>query len=40
MYIEDGLYKVQVGAFRIRANAEKLVEELKSQGYEAIIKVV
>ena len=31
------LYRVQVGAFRIRSNAEKLVEELKVKGYDAII---
>lgn len=34
-----GLYKVQVGAFSKRENAERLVKELKSKGYDAIIKV-
>lgn len=32
------LYKVQVGAFSNRANAEKLCNELKSKGYSAFIK--
>lgn len=31
------LYKVQVGAFADKSNAEKLVKELKSDGYSAII---
>lgn len=31
------IYRVQVGAFRAKANAEKLVSELKSKGYQAII---
>lgn len=31
------LYKVQVGAFSNKANADKLVAELKKKGYEAII---
>ena len=36
----DGfLYKVQVGAFRNRKNAEKLLKELKKKGYEGFIKV-
>lgn len=29
----DILYRVQVGAFRVRANAEKLLEKLREQGY-------
>lgn len=33
------LYKVQVGAFSKRENAEKLLKELKAKGYDAIIKV-
>ncbi len=33
----DGLYRVQVGAFRVKENAEKFAEELKSKGYDAII---
>ncbi|BDG47748.1 hypothetical protein PspKH34_23090 [Parageobacillus sp. KH3-4] len=35
---QDGkLYRVQVGAFADRNNAEKLAEELKKKGYPAII---
>lgn len=30
---DDELYKVQVGAFAYRQNAEKLLKELKSKGY-------
>jgi N-acetylmuramoyl-L-alanine amidase len=33
------LYKVQVGAFSKRENAEKLLSELKSKGYSAFIKI-
>ena len=32
------IYRVQVGAFSSKANAEKLAKELKSKGYSAIIK--
>lgn len=32
-----GLYKVQVGAFSNRANAEELVRSLESDGYDAFI---
>ena len=32
------LYRVQVGAFSQRANAERLAKELKAKGYDAIIK--
>lgn len=32
------LYRVQVGAFSSRSNAEKLAKELKSKGYSTIIK--
>lgn len=32
------LYRVQVGAFSSKANAEKLVKELKAKGYSAIVK--
>lgn len=32
------LYRVQVGAFGVKENAERLKEELKSKGYNAIIK--
>lgn len=31
------IYKVQLGAFKDRKNAEKLVKELKNKGYEAFI---
>jgi N-acetylmuramoyl-L-alanine amidase len=31
------LYRVQVGAFRIRENADRLLNELKSRGYQAFI---
>jgi N-acetylmuramoyl-L-alanine amidase len=31
------LYRVQVGAFQYRENAEKLVKDLKSKGYDAFI---
>lgn len=34
---ENKLYRVQVGAFSIRENAEKTVEALKKAGFEAII---
>jgi N-acetylmuramoyl-L-alanine amidase len=30
-------YKVQVGAFRERVNAERLAEELRAKGYEVYI---
>ena len=33
------LYKVQVGAFSNRSNADKLCNELKSKGYSAFIKI-
>lgn len=32
------LYKVQVGAFSVKSNAEKLAAELKLKGYSAFIK--
>lgn len=32
------LYRVQVGAFKNKANAEKLMAELKAKGYSAFIK--
>lgn len=36
--VSDGkLYRVQVGAFRDRKNAERLAEELKKKGYPTII---
>lgn len=34
----DKLYRVQVGAFKDRKNAEKLEAELKAKGYSTIIK--
>ena len=36
--MNNKLYRVQVGAFSNRANAEKLLNELKSKGYSAFIK--
>lgn len=33
----DKLYRVQVGAYAVKANAEKMQKELKSKGYSAII---
>jgi N-acetylmuramoyl-L-alanine amidase len=33
----DVLYKVQVGAFAVKANADKLMQELKSKGYNPFI---
>lgn len=35
---KETIYRVQVGAYKNKANAIKLVEELKSKGYDAIIK--
>ena len=35
--VDDMLYKVQVGAFSQKANAEKLLAELKSKGYNGFI---
>lgn len=32
------LYRVQVGAYSVKANAEKLAAELKAKGYSTIIK--
>lgn len=34
---EDKLYRVQVGAFKSRKNAERVRDALKGYGYEAII---
>lgn len=34
----DTMYRVQVGAFKDKNNAEKLAEELRKKGYAAIIK--
>ena len=36
--MNNKLYRVQVGAFANKANAEKLCNELKSKGYSAFIK--
>ena len=33
------LYKVQVGAFSKRENAEKLLKELKAKGFDGFIKI-
>ena len=32
------LYRVQVGAFSVRANAEKMLDRLKKAGFEGYIK--
>ena len=32
------IYRVQVGAYSVKANAEKMAEKLKADGYPAIIK--
>ena len=36
--LNSKLYRVQVGAFANRSNAEKLLAELKAKGYSAFIK--
>jgi N-acetylmuramoyl-L-alanine amidase len=33
----NGTYKVQVGAFSVKDNADRLADELKSKGYTAIV---
>ena len=33
------LYRVQVGAYRNKDNADRLVRELKSKGYDAFVKI-
>lgn len=38
--VTDKLYKVQVGAFADKANADKLAAELKSKGYEAFVILI
>ena len=37
---DDMLYKVQVGAFSVKENAEKLLAELKAKGYNGFIVTV
>ena len=37
--MNSNLYKVQVGAFSKRENAERLCNELKTKGYSAFIKI-
>lgn len=40
-YVEEKtLYRVQVGAFRVRENAERIRDELKEKGYDAFIVAV
>ena len=34
----DGLYRVQVGAYAKRDNAERVAEKLRAEGYDTIIK--
>lgn len=36
--LKNRLYKVQVGAFANKANADRLCNELKSKGYSAFVK--
>ena len=36
--MSNKLYRVQVGAFSNKSNADKLVNELKSKGYSAFVK--
>ena len=36
--LNNKLYRVQVGAFANRANADKLCKELKAKGYSAFVK--
>lgn len=36
--IKDNLYRVQVGAFKNKDNADKLKEELKDKGYNGFVK--
>lgn len=36
---EDVLYKVQVGAFAVRSNAEKMLARLKAAGFDGYIKM-
>lgn len=33
----DKIYRVQVGAYKVKANAEKIANELKARGYDVII---
>ena len=34
----DTLYRVQVGAFAVRANAEKMLQRLKDAGFDGFIR--
>ena len=33
----NGMFKVQVGAFSVKANAIKVINDLKSKGYNAFL---
>lgn len=35
---DDALYKVQVGAYSVKENAEKVLEQLESEGYDVYLK--
>ena len=35
---QNVIYRVQVGAFRNKANAEKMVKQLKEAGFDCFIK--
>ena len=37
--LKNRLYKVQVGAFANKSNADKLCNELKAKGYSAFVKI-
>lgn len=38
LYESNSIYRVQVGAFSVKKNAENLCRELKSKGYPAFVK--
>ena len=33
----DQLYRVQVGAYAVKDNAQKMLQKLKAEGFDAII---
>ena len=37
MVKKGGLYKIQVGAYSVKANAEAMQKKLKAAGFDAII---
>ena len=34
---DDGLYRVQVGAYSVKANAQAMLEKVKAAGFPAIL---